>query len=48
MAKKKFDYFHYFKQISEIICEAAEFLHRVLRDFDGNALQKSIDYMHEI
>ena len=44
MAKKKFDYFHYFKQISEIICEAAEFLHRVLRDFDSNALQKSIDY----
>ena len=48
MAKKKFDYFLYFKQISEIICEAAEFLHRVLRDFDSNALQKSIDYMHEI
>lgn len=48
MAKKKFDYFHYFKEISDIICEAAKHLYTTLHHFDPAALQAKLDTMHEI
>ncbi len=48
MAKKRFDYFDYFKEVSDIICEAAEHLYATLHGFDVNRLQAEIDAMHEI
>ncbi len=47
MAKRKFDYFNYFSEVSDIICKAAEHLYNTLSDFDENALQKNLDTMHE-
>ncbi len=48
MAKKRFDYFNYFKEVSEIICEGAEYLHTALHEFDSNSLQEKLDTLHEI
>ncbi len=48
MAKKKYDYFAYFKEVSDIICEAAEHLHDTVHHFDATSLQKPLDAMHEI
>lgn len=48
MARKKFDYFNYFKDVSDIICEGAEHLYNALHNFDTQNLQKSLDVMHEI
>ncbi|MFA7637166.1 MAG: DUF47 family protein [Monoglobales bacterium] len=48
MAKKKFDYFNYFKEVSDLICEAADHLHLALHNHDTSTLQEKIDVMHEI
>lgn len=48
MAKKKFDYFQYFKDVSDIICEAADHLYATLHAFDPETLQSKRDIMHEI
>lgn len=48
MAKKKFDYFDYFKEISGIIGEAAEHLNKTLNSFDVAELKANLDTMHEI
>lgn len=48
MAKKKFDYFNYFKEVSDIICEAAEHLNDALHNFNEEDLQSEINIMHEI
>lgn len=48
MAKKKFDYFNYFKEVSDIICDAAEHLYATLHKYDTETLQKELDIMHEI
>ena len=48
MAKKKFDYFNYFKEVSDIICEAAQHLNDTLHDFNAEDLQSEINLMHEI
>lgn len=48
MAKKKFDYFNYFKEVSDIICEAAEHLNGALHNFNEEDLQSEINIMHEI
>ena len=48
MAKKKYDYFAYFKDVSDIICEAAEQLYTTIKDFDAETLPQHIDAMHEI
>ena len=48
MAKKKFDYFDYFKDVSDIICEAAEHLYDTIHNFDAENLKQQLDAMHEI
>lgn len=48
MAKKKFDYFNYFKEISDMICEAAEYLYETLHNFEAEKLQERLNVMHEI
>jgi uncharacterized protein Yka (UPF0111/DUF47 family) len=48
MAKKKFDYFNYFKDISDIICEAAQHLYKTLHSFNSDNLKENLNIMHEI
>lgn len=48
MAKKKIDYFNYFEEVSDVICEAADYLYNALHKFDANELQTKIDAMHDI
>lgn len=48
MAKKKFDYFDYFKRVSEIVCEAAEHLHLTLHNFETETLKAELETMHQI
>ncbi len=48
MAKKKFDYFNYFKDVSDIICEAADYLYATFSNFDPGKLREELDLMHEI
>lgn len=48
MAKKKFDYFNYFKEVSDIICEASEHLYNTLHKFSAENLQNELESMHEI
>ena len=48
MAKKKFDYFDYFKRVSEIICEASVHLHDTLHSFNPETLKEELDTMHQI
>ncbi len=48
MAKKRFDYFNYFKEVSEIICEGAAYLNTALHEFDADSLQQKLDALHEI
>lgn len=46
--KKDFDYFAYFRDCSELICEAADYLYASLKDFDAAAFRERMDGIHEI
>ncbi len=46
--KKSYDYFEYFVKTSEIICEASEFLHKMLTSFNVSEIKANMDKMHEI
>ncbi len=49
MAKKKnFDYFEYFVNTASIICEASDFLHAMLKNYNASAIKENMDKMHEI
>lgn len=48
MAKKKFDYFNYFKDVSSIICEAAQHLHSTLHNYNPESLIPELKAMHDI
>lgn len=46
--KRNFNYFSYFVDISEIICEAAAFLSDSLNNFDANGFEERVEKMHAI
>lgn len=49
MAKKKnFDYFEYFVDTANIICEASDFLNKMLKSYNASAIKENMDKMHEI
>jgi uncharacterized protein len=46
--RKDFDYFAYFSQSADYICQAAQYLHESLQSFDRSRFSDRMQVMHEI
>lgn len=46
--KKDFNYFDYFCNTADLICEAAAYLDKALKEFKPETVQESVNGMHEI
>lgn len=46
--KKDFDYFGYFRNVGEVITEAADYLHKTVCEFDYNTFSDKMAEMHVI
>ncbi len=46
--KKEYDYFEFFCKSAEIACDAAEYLHNSLKNYDKNKFEADMNAVHEI
>ncbi len=46
--KKDFNYFEYFRSVGDIVVEAAEYLNKIICEFDYSSFPEKMDEMHKI